>query len=342
MRTLCFFAPLFRSILPTVAGFLLLGASAAAQDLPGAKDNPLLKRFAGSTIVGYDFKRFDEYVVPTGTFKGYDTTSRKRSWASSVSVEGAVTRLWYESAGDTSTAELIRNYQNEVQAAGGSTLYDSGRDADFKSRSCFLCTYSWNEIKTSRSTYTFSTADVATARLASFRIPRPQGDLYVVVEAVQWAAPSKDYKAVKGAYAAVDVIEVGAMKQNMVTVSAGDMSKAIAATGRVALYGILFDTAKADIKPESKAALDEIAKLLKAEPALKLRVVGHTDNQGTLESNIALSKRRAEAVNAALVGQYAIAANRLAAYGVADLAPVASNAAEDGRAKNRRVELVPQ
>ena len=71
-------------------------------------------------------------------------------------------------------------------------------------------------------------------------------------------------------------------------------------------------------------------------------MVGHTDNQGTLDSNIALSKRRAEAVNAALASQYAIAANRLAAYGVADLAPVASNAAEDGRAKNRRVELVPQ
>jgi len=327
---------------PAFAGLLFLSMLASAQDLPGAKDNPLLKRFAGSTIVGYDFKRFDEYLVPTGTYKGYDTTSRKRSWTSSVPVEGALTRLWYESAGDTSTAELIRNYQNEVQAAGGVTLYDSGRDENFKSRSCFLCPYSWNEIKTSRSTYTFSAAEVATARLASFRIPRPQGDLYVVVEAVQWAKDSKDYKAVKGAYAAVDIIEVGAMKQNMVTVSAGEMSKAIAATGRVALYGILFDTAKADIKPDSKPALDEIAKLLKAEPALKLRVVGHTDNQGTLESNIALSKRRAEAVNAALASQYAIAANRLAAYGVADLAPVASNAAEDGRAKNRRVELVPQ
>ena len=128
----------------------------------------------------------------------------------------------------------------------------------------------------------------------------------------------------------------------MVTVSAGDMSKSMNSTGRVALYGIVFDTAKADIKPESKAALEEISKLLKAETALKLRVVGHTDNQGSLDSNIALSKRRAEAVNAALAGQYGVAANRLSAYGVADLAPVASNADEAGRAKNRRVELVPQ
>ena len=103
------------------------------------------------------------------------------------------------------------------------------------------------------------------------------------------------------------------MQQQMVTVSANDMSKAIAATGRVALYGILFDTNKADVKPESKPALVEIDKLLKADPTLKLRVVGHTDNQGTLDANIGLSKRRAEAVNAALVAQYGIAASRLSA-----------------------------
>lgn len=128
----------------------------------------------------------------------------------------------------------------------------------------------------------------------------------------------------------------------MVMVSASEMSKIIASTGRAALYGILFDTAKADIKPESKSALEEIAKLLKAEPALKLPVVGHTDNQGSLDSNIALSKRRAEAVNAALASQYGVAASRLSAFGVADLTPVASNTDEGGRTKNRRVELVPQ
>ena len=87
--------------------------------------------------------------------------------------------------------------------------------------------------------------------------------------------------------------------------------------------------------------MDEIAKLLKTDAALKLRVVGHIDNQGGLDSNIALSKRRAEAVNAALVSQHGIAAGRLSACVVGDLAPVASNTDEAGRAKNRRVELVP-
>lgn len=188
----------------------------------------------------------------------------------------------------------------------------------------------------------FSVAPVESARVASFKIPRPEGDIYIAVAAVQWAGDDKSYKAVKGAYAAVDIIEVGAMKQDILTVSVDDTSKSIAATGRVALYGILCDTSKADVKAESKPALDEIAKLLKARPQMKLRVVGHTDNQGGLDANIALSKRRAEAVNAALASQYGAAAARLAAYGVADLAPVASNRDGAGRAKNRRVELMPQ
>ena len=321
---------------------LLLCAAVYAQDMPGARDNPLLKRFAGSTIVGYDYKRFDEYKVPTGTFQSYDTTAKKPVWASSLPVEGAVTRLWYEAAGDASATELVRNYRNEVVAAGGTVLYDSGNDANFKSRSCLLCGFGQNPPNTTRSIYIFTAAETAPARIASFKIPRAEGDLYIVVTAVEWAGADRTYKAVKGAYIAVDTIEVGAMKQNMVTVSASDMSKSIAATGRVALYGILFDTGRAEVKAESKPALDEIAKLLKAEPGLKLRVVGHTDNQGSFDGNIGLSRRRAESVNAALAGQYGVAPSRLSAYGVADLAPVASNADETGRAKNRRVELVPQ
>ena len=87
--------------------------------------------------------------------------------------------------------------------------------------------------------------------------------------------------------------------------------KAIGATGRVALYGILFDTGKADVKPESKPALDEIAKLMKSDAQLKLRVVGHTDNQGGLDANIALSKRRAEAVNAASLDEHVAAVRAL-------------------------------
>ena len=128
----------------------------------------------------------------------------------------------------------------------------------------------------------------------------------------------------------------------MVTVTADQMSNSLTANGKVSLYGIYFDTNKWEIKPASRTSLQEIAKLLKQQPALKLHIVGHTDNIGGYEFNLGLSKRRADAVVASLVKEYGIPATRLTANGVAYLAPVAPNTAESGREKNRRVELVPR
>lgn len=107
------------------------------------------------------------------------------------------------------------------------------------------------------------------------------------------------------------------------------------------LYGILFDFNKSDIKPQSKPALDEIARYLAADPARRLHVVGHTDGVGGFDFNIKLSQARADAVVAELVRSYGIAAGRLKGNGVGMLAPIASNATDEGRAQNRRVELVP-
>jgi outer membrane protein OmpA-like peptidoglycan-associated protein len=169
-----------------------------------------------------------------------------------------------------------------------------------------------------------------------------KGNTTVRVLTIDWAKDDAMYKARQGAYAAVDILETKAMEQNMVVVSATDIGKSLTANGKVAIYGILFDTGKADVKPESKPSLDQIASFLKAEPGVKLHVVGHTDSVGGFESNLALSKRRAEAVAAALTKDYGIAANRMVGNGVASLAPVASNSSDEGRAKNRRVELVLQ
>ena len=321
----------------------LVGPRASAADLPGSKDNPLLKRFAGSEIVAYETKRFESYELQTSTFKTYDTGTKRRSYvAPPLTVEGSFTRLWYESAGDTSATELIRNYQNELKAKGFQILYDSTKDPAATSWTNYLAVFSGMEIKTNRSNYVFFAANEKNVKVTSAKLQKPGGDAYVHLTAVEWPKDDAVYKARKGAYIAVDIVETKAMTQNMVVVSADEMSRTINATGRVALYGIYFDTSKADIKPESKAAMDEIAKYLKANAGMKLHVVGHTDNVGGLESNLGLSKRRAEAVVAALAKQYGIAQSRLTANGVAYLAPVAVNTTEEGRAKNRRVELVPQ
>ena len=132
------------------------------------------------------------------------------------------------------------------------------------------------------------------------------------------------------------------METGKVTIGADQLQKGLAAEGRIVLYGIYFDTGRAEIKPESKAQLDEMAHLLTNDRALKVAVVGHTDTQGAADTNQALSQRRAEAVVATLTTNYKIDAARLKARGVASFAPVATNRTEAGRAKNRRVELVEQ
>lgn len=121
--------------------------------------------------------------------------------------------------------------------------------------------------------------------------------------------------------------------------TAAELGTALARDGRLALYGIYFDTDSAVVKPESQAQVAELIKHLQATPAQSIYVVGHTDMTGALERNLELSKRRAESVVAALVSA-GIPAARVAARGVGPLAPVASNADEAGRALNRRVEIV--
>ncbi len=137
------------------------------------------------------------------------------------------------------------------------------------------------------------------------------------------------------------IVEKKAMEQ-YIEADAAALGNDIRATGHAAVYGIYFDTGKSAIKPESAQAIGEIAKLLTADPGLKVYVVGHTDNVGGVDSNIKLSQDRAEAVLQALVRDHGIAPDRLRASGCGPFAPVASNDSEEGRAKNRRVELVKQ
>jgi OmpA-OmpF porin, OOP family len=139
----------------------------------------------------------------------------------------------------------------------------------------------------------------------------------------------------------VNIIEKEAMNQDVVA-DANSLANTIKETGKVAVYGIYFDSGKSVLKPESEPTLKEISKLLIANPSLKLYVVGHTDNVGKIETNMRLSMERAIAVVNALVSQYSVNADRLYSCGDGPTSPVASNDKEEGRTLNRRVELVKQ
>jgi OOP family OmpA-OmpF porin len=137
------------------------------------------------------------------------------------------------------------------------------------------------------------------------------------------------------------IVAETALTQDVVA-NAAALSSGLANAGHTVVNGVLFDTGKAEVKPESAPALEEVAKLLKQDGGIKLYVVGHTDNVGSLAANMDLSKRRAAAVVQLLITQYGVTAGRLQPYSDGPYAPLASNDTDDGRAVNRRVEFVKQ
>ncbi|MGN8197824.1 OmpA family protein [Salinisphaera sp. RV14] len=166
----------------------------------------------------------------------------------------------------------------------------------------------------------------------AMRRPSASGDEYVALQ----IAPDDAGLAVQFDVARSQPREVGA-----ISVDAAEMARQLTQAGHVALHGIFFGTDSDRIKPESRSMVAQIAKLLENKPKLRLLVVGHTDNRGSFAYNQALSERRAKAVVQALVQQHGIDPARLKPVGVSYAAPSASNATAAGRAKNRRVELVP-
>ena len=140
-----------------------------------------------------------------------------------------------------------------------------------------------------------------------------------------------------GNYTVSSIKEVPMNQDIVMTVD--DIKKNLADEGRVSFYGIYFDTDKSVIKPESTPTLTNIAVFLKANP-VNVYIVGHTDNTGNFDRNLALSKERAAAVVNELTTKYGVNKAQVAAQGVASLAPVASNKSDEGKAKNRRVEIV--
>ncbi len=320
----------FAILLPFLAVTLASGSEPITKDIPGAKDNSLLKRYEGSIIFQYSQKEFDEYSMALG--KGLNPSGGGKSNEKEQSVEGKVTRISYVVPNGRSTLEVFRNYENELKAKGFQTLFSASKEDlgyDFQGR--YAGIYS----------QVFEYSDF-NSRYAAARLSRPEGDVYATVFVTGYTyGTTGDLTLEKNqTIVQVDIVEAKPMDEKMVNVTAEKMASSIQETGRVALYGIYFEFNKADLKPESAAALEQIAKLLSSDSGLKLLVTGHTDNVGSFEFNRSLSERRAQAVVRELVTRYSISNDRLFPFGVSFAAPAASNETEEGRAKNRRVELV--
>lgn len=204
-----------------------------------------------------------------------------------------------EGARQASDLQISRNYSNSVKSMGGTVVFEEQCSGADCAENCG-------------------------GRMMVGKVTKGGNEVWIEV------APFND-----GNDYYLTLVVKEAMKQD---VTASDMFDALNREGHIALY-INFDTGKSTIKPESKPIINQIVEMMKANPALKIGVEGHTDNVGNPKSNKTLSDERAKSVVAATVAQ-GIEPNRLSAAGHGQDKPIADNKTEEGKAKNRRVELV--
>ena len=329
---------------------LALSAPVRAGDVPKSADSPLIKRYEGSTIIRYQQKAYDQYQLIVGPLVGRGSDAR---FPKVLKLEGRVTRLTYLAPAGRSPLEVFRNYEQDLKKAGFTTLFSGAHEAlgQGPDDTPFPETkYADLELPGDGNPLLSAVASPNDQFLAA-KLARPEGDVHIALYSVaigtDWGKyvyanpPDRKKTAADGqVIVQLDIVEAKPMETKMVTVSAGEMATGIATTGSVALYGILFDTRSAVVKPESMPTLEEVAKLLKSEPTLRLLVVGHTDNVGTFEFNMDLSQRRAASVVQILTSKLGIDPARLKPVGVSFASPVATNRTDEGKSKNRRVQLV--
>ena len=311
---------------------------AQPKDVAGSKDHPLVTRYKNSYIIGYEQRAFDELMLPLG--RQIKDPQGPEPLAKTRRVEGRLTRILYVLPEERSSLEVFRNYENALLQAGFTELFVCSLDECGKMFGKVVYPQK-RRLKNRGQMTEYAFSFPRDQRHLTAKLSRPEGDvyvnLYVAIEAFDHFK-----ETAKKAITLIEIVETKGMETAMVKVNAEAMGSDIEKSGRVAIYGIYFDTDKADIKPQSEPTLKEMAKLLNQKLGLKVYIVGHTDNVGAYAHNQALSQKRAEAVVRVLSTTYKIGRERLTAKGVASLSPIASNKTEEGRAKNRRVEMVEQ
>lgn len=290
-------------------------------DIEGSKDYSLISRFKGSVIEWYQVKNFDRYYM----------LSLKGNTLDKYEIDGKITRIQFSSQPDHSVFEIYKSYEMALKNAEFDILLTLDKTNCGVNLSECLYIAEFNGLNALPAGPSLK-PDYKEGKFAYLSAKKKidDKDVYIVVYITEWHYPLITF----------DAIEVQSMEKGLVTVN--DLKTNIAQSGHIAIYDIHFDTGKSEVKPESAEALKNIAEYLNANKDNKYIIVGHTDNVGNFEDNIKLSKKRAEAVKNELVSKYGVKAEQLKSYGVGSTAPVATNSTDEGRAKNRRVEIIEQ
>lgn len=328
------------TILRSCTAALALGFAGTAMasdcvDVSG-EDHPRIQRYADACLIAHVAREFDSVTIPTGPVVNRDG---ERVPESSETLEGRSTRLMYLIPHGRSSLEVFRNYERSLQGQGFEIVFScsGGECDDHDGRRMQNQVYPTTRQIGRAGQHSASAYNSGVKDRRYLAARSADGSTWVglfLAEASHiFLRENKERVAVH-----IDVVEREAMQERMVDATV--MAQSIGASGSVTLENIYFEFGSATLTSESDAAIAETAKLLRDNPRLELYIVGHTDAVGGYEANLALSRRRAEAVVAALAGKHGIASGRAVPAGVGPLAPIASNANEEGRAQNRRVQLV--
>lgn len=311
-------------------------------DMPGSQDHPLIQRFQASRITGYLQTEWTETTLP-------QAKAVKQDGAKSVDwkvVEGKETRLHYLSPVGKTTLEVHRNYRDALLKAGLQVNLSCEQNCDdlyrawSKQAKPFERQFKWdNGHHHGFSHYDAPDREEGRLIVGSFTASpkHPKTDV-LIYHSVAFGGGKKVDPMVS---TFLQIIEEKAQPVGQVSVNADALNQSLESSGHVSLYGLLFDTGKTELKAESQMQLAELSKMLKAKSSVNVIIVGHTDNIGSIDSNLSLSQARAQSTVQALI-QAGIDKRRLIAKGIANFAPIATNATEEGRALNRRVEIVLQ
>lgn len=286
---------------------LCIPAVQAQNDVEGSKDYPLFSRMPNFFIYYYEEKEFDQAIFNVEV-KG------KQAEFKPLSVEGKKYVIGYLLKEGTrpipSRLQVIRNYLNAAKRAGGTVMLDGTKFQD------------WTNAED---------GGMLAMEAITVKFGKTGGEIWVGLTF------DNAYLDPDVAYV-LTIIEKEEMRQDVV--ASDEMLRILNSLGRIALY-INFDTGRSEVKSESTPVIDEIETLLKSNPDLKISVEGHTDNVGNAAANKKLSEARAQSVMKLLVAR-GINQSRLSAKGFGQEKPLDDNSTEEGRARNRRVELVKQ
>jgi len=288
-------------------------------DIEGSKDYPLVSRFKGSIIEWYQVRNFDRYFI----------LSLNDNKISNFEIDGKITRIQYSVGKEHSVFEIFNSYENSLKGSDFeilTTLNDKNCGANLQEQ---LYNDEFNGLnKLPREA--LNPGDDEFYYLAAKKNIENKNIFIVVYTALERGDLLVTF----------DAIEVQALEKGLVTVK--DLDSDLSQNGHIAIYGIHFDSGKSEIKQESAQTLKNIAEFLNTHPDKKYIIVGHTDNKGDFDVNLKLSLERANAVLNELVTSYNVKAAQLKVYGDGSTAPVATNSTNEGKAKNRRVEIVEQ